>query len=140
MRAIASFMVLAGNTDGLTAKAYVATAILLTGARSVEGLYGRSLNRAGVIVNVFTVTIRVWPSGLALATKSVPMLPLAPGLFSTTTGCFHRSESLGPITRARMSMPVPVVNGTTRVTGRLGKPCACASAENRRRTAATNDL
>src|SRR5690349_8569591 len=62
------------------------------------------------------------------------MLPLAPGLFSTTTGCFQRSESLGASTRARMSMPVPVVNGTTRTTGREGKDWANAFAQQRAKT------
>jgi len=62
-----------------------------------------------------------------LATKSVPMLPLAPGLFSTTTAWAHFSESFGAITRARMSMPVPGENGTISVTGRCGNGCACAS-------------
>ena len=91
------------------------------------------LNSAGVMVKVFTVTIRVWPSGAAFATKSVPILPLAPGLFSTTTGCFQRSASLGWRARARMSMPVPGVKGTTRVTGREGKDCAAAPEASRAR-------
>ena len=72
------------------------------------------------MVKVFTVTISVWPSGGAFATKSVPMLPLAPALFSTTTAWPHFSESFGAMTRARMSMPVPGEKGTISVTGRLG--------------------
>src|SRR5918911_3103599 len=59
------------------------------------------------------------------------MLPLAPALFSTTTACPHFSESFGPITRARMSIPVPGEKGTTSVTGRLGNGCAIALAATR---------
>ena len=59
------------------------------------------------------------------------MLPLAPGLFSTTTGWPHFSASFGPMTRARMSMPVPGENGTTSVTGREGNACGKAPDETR---------
>ena len=34
---------------------------------------------------------RVWPSGSALVTATVPMFVFAPGRFSITTGCFHFS-------------------------------------------------
>ena len=56
------------------------------------------------------------------------MLPLAPGRFSTTTGTFQRSLKPGPSARARMSMPVPGVNGTMSLIGLEGyDSCACAS-------------
>jgi len=55
------------------------------------------------------------------------MLPLAPGRFSTTTGFLLRSCSFCANTRARMSMPVPGVNGTISRMARLGY-CACAPA------------
>ena len=87
----------------------MATAILLIGEKSVSTSYGVFLMSEGVMVKVFTVTISVWPSGGAFATKSVPMLPLAPALFSTTTGWPHLSESFGAMTRARMSIPLPGV-------------------------------
>jgi hypothetical protein len=48
------------------------------------------------------------------------MLPLAPGRFSTTTAEFHRSPSFCPSVRARMSMPVPGVNGTMILMGAPG--------------------
>jgi hypothetical protein len=54
------------------------------------------------------------------------MLPLAPGLFSTTTGCPSRSESLGPTVRAIMSMPVPGVYGTMNLIGCEGQAWAKA--------------
>ena len=120
-------MLFAGNTFGLTSKQYVAMAILLTGEKSCSMSYGVFLMSDGVMVKVFTVTMSVVPSGAAFATKSVPMLPLAPALFSTTTAWRHWSLNLGAITRARMSMPVPGENGTISVTGRLGNDCAVAA-------------
>src|SRR5260370_8216459 len=68
------------------------------------------------------------------------MLPLAPGLFSTTTGWPHFSLSFGPMTRARMSMPVPGENGTTSVTVRLGNACPCAMDESSASTVAQTNL
>jgi hypothetical protein len=67
----------------------------------------------------------VWPSGAARATTCVPILPLAPGLFSTTTGWFQRRWISSPMLRARMSGPVPGVNGTTMV---MVRPAVCADA------------
>jgi hypothetical protein len=55
-----------------------------------------------------------------LLAASVPMLPLAPGRLSTTTATPSFSESFCPISRARMSMPVPGVYGTMIFIGRLG--------------------
>src|ERR1700724_678878 len=54
---------------------------------------------------------------------SVPMLPLAPGRLSMTTGCPQRSDSFCPTVRARMSMPVPGVKGTMICTGLPGYGC-----------------
>src|SRR6478672_13384856 len=53
------------------------------------------------------------------------MMPLAPGLGSTTTGWFQRAESLSPYARESVSIgPPPVPNGTMRI-GLDGKvPCA----------------
>src|ERR1700688_391624 len=67
---------------------------------------------------------------------SVPMLPLAPGRLSTTTGCPQRSDSFCPTVRARMSMPVPGVKGTMICTGLFGYGCSapfdgdCADASH----------
>ena len=49
---------------------------------------------------------KVWPS-VDLATKSVPVLPLAPGLFSTITVCFNASDSGLLMARAMMSDEPP---------------------------------
>ena len=48
------------------------------------------LNRLAFMTKVLTVTMRVCPSGSARATVCEPILPLAPALFSTTTGWFQR--------------------------------------------------
>src|SRR5262249_55298551 len=65
-----------------------------------------------------------YPSGGALATRSEPTVPPAPLGFSTTT-CWP-STSLSPWARMRpaTSLGPPAANGTTRVSGRLGKFCA----------------
>jgi hypothetical protein len=68
----------------------------------------------------------VAPSGSALATASVPRLPLAPGLFSITklwpSFCCNRSA----ISRATKSGVEPGPNGTTILTVFVGQSCAAA--------------
>ena len=66
------------------------------------------------------------PSGAALATMSVPILPLAPGLFSITTLCFDFTCSRSAISRMMMSGVAPAANGTTIRTGLVGHSCATA--------------
>ena len=56
------------------------------GAKSATGSYGTLLYSEMFWVNGEVVSISVWPSAAARATTCVPMLPLAPGLFSMTTG------------------------------------------------------
>ena len=50
---------------------------------------------------------KVYPSALALATCADPIMPLAPGLLSTMTGCPSFSPRRLPISRAVMSVPPP---------------------------------
>ena len=59
------------------------------------------------------VTSRVAPSLAALATKSAPMEPAAPGLFSTMTVVFRRRPSSGATARAMTSLLPPGAKGTT---------------------------
>ena len=60
-----------------------------TGVKSRTGSKGMVRKRLTLTACVLTPPITsVYPSGAALATYSQPMLPLAPGLFSTTTGWF----------------------------------------------------
>src|SRR5262245_36265579 len=73
-------------------------------------------------------TISVVPSGGDLATWLAPIVPPAPGRFSITTVWFHISLSFCPTVRARMSVALPAVNGTTIFTGLLGNSCASAGA------------
>src|SRR5262245_44408247 len=71
----------------------------------------------------------VEPSGAAFATASVPRLPLAPGLFSTTNelaGYFCCKPSA--TRRATMSGVDPAPNGTTMRTTFPGQSCAGAAA------------
>src|SRR5690606_32387397 len=69
-----------------------------------------------------------YPSGADLATIDIPMLPPAPALFSTTTGCPHCSDKLCAIKRARVSVTPPAVNGTTSRTGLSGYDAAAVAA------------
>src|SRR5260221_2677895 len=70
----------------------------------------------------------VCPSGGAFAASRAAMTPFAPGRFSTITGWPKASDSLLAIWRARMSGELPATEGTRILIGRLGKPCAPATA------------
>src|SRR5689334_21326830 len=60
----------------------------------------------------------------------MPMLPAAPALFSTITGCPHFSESFCPTTRGARSATPPAGKGTMIRTGFVGHAsCAGAGAE-----------
>src|ERR671911_2611223 len=73
-----------------------------------------------------TETIRICdPSGSPLATCSAPMLPPAPGLFSTMTFAPHVSERRWAIIRARTSVaPAGGKGQTTLIVRLLGQVCA----------------
>ncbi len=59
------------------------------------------------------LTPRVVPSGAAFATASVPVLPLAPGLFSMTKAEFgYFACNCSPTRRATISGVEPGPNGT----------------------------
>src|SRR3954464_6846769 len=62
---------------------------------------------------------------------SLAILPLEPGLFSTTTGWPICCCSFSPITRAAMSGAPPGGMGTMRWIGREGYDCADTAAANR---------
>src|SRR5262249_33927926 len=65
-------------------------------------------------------TRSVYPSAGARTTTSVPILVAAPGGFSIKKGGPSRSDSHGPIRRARMSLEPAGGNGTIMRTGRDG--------------------
>ena len=62
----------------------------------------------------------VLPSGADFRTSSVPILVLAPGLFSTTNGWPSFSDSACAISRPIMSGEPPAGTVTNRRTGRVG--------------------
>ena len=80
------------------------------------------------MTSVLTDDISVYPSGLARATCWLPILPLAPATFSTTTGWPSLADSRSATKRAMMSGPVPGVNGTTSLIGWSGQAKAALKA------------
>src|SRR5262249_10942295 len=57
-----------------------------------------------------------------------PMMPDAPGMFSTYICCPSARETLSASRRAMMSVPRPGPVGTISRIGRVGQVCACAPA------------
>jgi hypothetical protein len=55
-----------------------------------------------------------------LAAAALPIVPIAPGRFSTSTSWPITSRSLTPIVRAMMSLALPAENGTMMRIGLLG--------------------
>src|SRR5467141_3596395 len=87
------------------------------------------LNTAGPEVMVPLDPRRsVYPSALAFATAAVPIRPPAPLRFSTRTRWPRASEKAGATVRAVMSTLPLGGQGTTILTGRLGKSWAPAPA------------
>ena len=87
---------------------------------------------AGFITSVVSMAASsVVPSAGDFATMVAAMPVLAPGRFSITTPCPQSSDSFCPTIRMLTSVGPPAGNGTTILTGRLGKLCAslfCAYA------------
>ena len=96
-----------------------------TPTRSFRVSYGILTRKLGFEVYDALITPNVYPSGRDFATASVPITVPAPGLFSTTTGCFHLALSFCPTARAIASAEPPGGNGTMMRTGRVGKS-SCA--------------
>src|SRR5215470_13560803 len=70
----------------------------------------------------------VEPSGAAFAAACAPMMVLAPGRLSITTGCPQSWLIVWPIRRATMSLGPPAGKGTIIRIGRLGKLADGSSA------------
>src|SRR5512134_1203948 len=68
------------------------------------------------------------------------MLALAPGRFSTTTGCPSAPVSFCATSRAMMSLPPPAGNPTIRRTVRAGYSCAADGSADRDASVATNAI
>jgi hypothetical protein len=71
----------------------------------------------------------VVPSGAADLRASAAMRPVAPGRFSTTTGCPMDSLMSSAIRRAVISDVPPAATGTRIRTGRVNAFCARASGD-----------
>ena len=82
------------------------------GAKSLIGSYGTFLYSTGLTVNGPLLPIsKVWPSGAAFATISVPMPPFAPGRLSTITDCPSASVSFWAMVRVKISPAPPATEG-----------------------------
>src|SRR5688572_4070758 len=77
----------------------------------------------------------VWPSASARAAASVPIVPLAPARFSTTTACPQISPRRGAMRRATMSVPPPGGKATMTRTGLVGNAWAEPTSKARSRMA-----
>jgi hypothetical protein len=80
---------------------------------------------------------RVWPSGSDLATKSAPMLPPPPPLFSTITGWPSALESSGAMRRASTSLVLPTIGTMMRTVLEGDHSCAAPVFEKSRNTRGT---
>jgi hypothetical protein len=78
-----------------------------SGANAVAELYGSLSNSAGLTAKDDASSSSVVPSGTARATWPAATVPLAPGLFSTTTGWPSASAMRGAISLATTSAPPP---------------------------------
>src|SRR5262249_14723911 len=83
----------------------------------------------GLISTTPEATTSVWPSGTARAAAVSPILPLAPGRFSTTTPWPSTGASSAAISRPSRSLAPPGGKCTMMVIGRSGHaPYAGAAA------------
>ena len=98
-----------------------------TGMKAFSTSKGTRLNSAPAAALVELVPIStVSPSGVARATASAPISPLAPARFSTTTFWPRVSRIFSVKTRATVSVAEPGAKGTMARTGLGGHSCAAA--------------
>src|SRR3954468_11282121 len=103
-------------------------AMRVIGAKSFWASYGIFAYRLGLTACVDNAPITtVYPSAGDFATKSAPMFPPAPGLFSTTTLCPQRSLNCCASRRPTASSGPPGGNGTISRAGFTGNDCANAA-------------
>ena len=110
-KAISSGNDFAGN-EGCAPTMIGVLATSATGARSLSvsyGTFGYSAGSTGMIARLFGAITSVWPSGSDFATKSNPMMPPAPGLFSTTHGWPIAAGSFSQRRRESRSAAPPAV-------------------------------
>ena len=91
------------------------------GVKSLIGSYLMFLERCGPAECVpLPPNISVYPSFGCRAEYSAPVMPAAPGRFSTVNDLPNFAVRLVASTRAMMSVPEPAASGTMMVTLRLG--------------------
>src|SRR5476651_839227 len=73
----------------------------------------------------------VYPSGAALATMSLPIVPPAPALLSTTTGWPSASDSACMAMRPVESVPPPGGSATMQRIGRVGQASLARTIEGK---------
>ena len=83
--AMSSFTLFTGSL-GLTTSTSGTTCVRITGSKLFTVSYGSFLNITGLIAWLLATSASMWPSGAAVATACVPMVPVAPALLSITTG------------------------------------------------------
>src|SRR2546427_8883895 len=83
-------------------------------SRSLTTSYPACVYSAPEMVWAVVQISSVYPSGRALETWRAPMLPEAPGRFSTTTLTRRRCASSLAMMRPTTSVPPPAGKGTTR--------------------------
>src|SRR3977135_2878395 len=114
-----SATVLAG-TDGFTSITLGERTSPATGAMSFRKLYSSDSYSVALMALEVGTSRNVYPSGAALITDWVAILPPAPPRFSMTTCWPRRSDSHWAILRATMSVGPPGGNGTIQCTVRVG--------------------
>src|ERR1039458_5642352 len=113
--------------DGCVASTFGAVPINITGSRSLVVSKGR-LNRNGLTAWVSNTNSQVLPSGGDFATRPVPTLPDAPGLFSLLKGALSLCCRPGWTMRAMGSVVPPGGKGTMILMMPEGQVCACAAS------------
>ena len=103
---------------GFTSSRYGTETIAVIGAKSRRASYGALGTSIGVETNALLLAnSSVRPSGADFATRSPPMVPVAPGRLSMMTGTPRRSESFWPTMRATVSVGPPGAFGTISLIG-----------------------
>jgi len=111
--------------DGYTILLCDVGALAITSSVYTKLPFDPAKDLVGITMLAYSPNLLVVHPSVALATKSLPVLPLAPGLFSTMTVCFSASDSGWLMARAMMSDEPPGGMVTTIFTGLEGY---CADA------------
>src|SRR5882672_11293948 len=105
------------GTPGQMPMTHGEVATRVTAVVSSIGSNGMSFCSTALTTCAPTTIATTWPSGGDLTITSVPMMPFAPGRFSTSTCWPHVSCMRAASARLMMSVPPPGVYGTMMRTG-----------------------